>query len=108
MFVRQNIRSLAHHRLPLIYCMDGMIKHGIDDAVDQIFRIIEWLCGGRAKRYCHLVNAPPRSSAAAARSFTVPLTPDRPDTAEYESCGDRKSTRLNSSHYCAARLPSYA
>src|SRR3546814_3578900 len=84
MFVRQNIRSLAHHRLPLIYCMDGMIKHGIDDAVDQIFRIIEWLCGGRAKRYCHLVNAPPRSSAAAARSFTVPLRSEE-HTSELQS-----------------------
>src|SRR3546814_39952 len=69
MFVLQNISSLAHHRLPLIYCMDGMIKHGTDGAVDQIFRIIERLWG-RAKRYCHLVNAPPRNSAAAARSFT--------------------------------------
>src|SRR3546814_19511242 len=73
MFVLQNISSLAHHRLPLIYCMDGMIKHGTDGAVGQIFRIIERLWG-RAKRYCHLVNAPPRNSAAAARSFT--------DTAE--------------------------
>src|SRR3546814_18768810 len=70
MFVLQNISSLAHHRLPLIYCMDGMIKHGTDGAVDQIFRIIARLWA-RAKRYCHLVNAPPRNSAAAASTFTA-------------------------------------
>src|SRR3546814_19831288 len=71
MFVLQNISSLAHHRLPLIYCMDGMIKHGTDGAVDQIFMIIERLLG-RAKRYFRLVNSPPRNSSASSRSLNDP------------------------------------
>ena len=31
-----------------------------------------------------------------------------PDTSELESKGDRKSTRLNSSHRCTSRMPSSA
>src|SRR3546814_8999393 len=31
-----------------------------------------------------------------------------PADPRYREPGDRKSTRLNSSHYCASRMPSYA
>src|SRR3546814_9384978 len=41
--------------------------------------------------------------SAEALPLSAPVS-----TAEPEPAGDRKSTRLNSSHYCAYRMPSSA
>src|SRR3546814_627553 len=45
----------------------------------------------------------------AAQHLAVPVEPgQRRPLLQLQRHGDRKSTRLNSSHYCASRMPSSA
>src|SRR3546814_3585075 len=81
----------------LVFMSDTRTNAGVDD-ISQVRKMRSWHVPG--ERVITLMSA----GNLATTQAVVSLLDERTKAAEE----DRKSTRLNSSHYCASRMPSSA